>query len=175
MDTRSEANLPVHTKAGYGKAGYCKICDSPFTQQVNLLLVKKLTYPEIAAALEPFEFRFNRATLRKHRDHSTDPKTTFVRRAQADPAIREVTNEGFLKAVRDAAAANVVAQPEAVTVDQGIKAAQAMMQDRNQRDALGIVLMKTLTGRSQEVIEGEWREVQAPRELEHTDDGAADA
>lgn len=175
MDTDDKViNLPVHTKAGYGKTGYCKICDSPYAHQVNLLLQKKLTYPQISAALEPFEFRFNRGTLRNHKTHSTDPKTTFVRAAQKNPALSEVSNEEYLRQVRNAAAANVAANPEAVTVDQGIKAAQVMMQDRNTRDALGIVLMKTLTGRSDEVIEGEWREAQPTKELTTNNDGADD-
>lgn len=158
------------TKAGWGKPGYCKICDSPFLYQVNFLLNEKKNSAEIARALAPFNFTFDRATLRKHREHSSDPKTTFVKKAQEEGAVRTVSNEEYLARIRDAAARNLEQAPHTVTVDQGIKATAVLMQDRNQRDTLKIVLMKTMTGRSHEVIEGDWSEIK-----ELTTDGAADA
>ena len=166
MDT----NEQVHSKAGVGKPGYCKICDSPFAFQVNKLLSKGQNYTQVTKALEPFDFTFNRQTLYKHRDHSSDPKTTFVKKAQREGAVTTVSNEQFLESIRDAAARNVELSPESVTVDQGIKAATSLMADRTTKDTLAIVLMKVMTGRREEVIEGDWREV---KELPNND-GASD-
>lgn len=162
--------VEFHTRAGGGKPGYCKICDSPFTFQIDHLLNKGQNAAQILRALEPFDFRFDRATLRKHKAHSSDPMTTFVKQAEKVGAIRQVSSQEYLQAVQEAAAVNVSTRPETVTVDQGINAAKVLLQDRNQRDSLKIVLMKTMTGRRDELIEADWTEV---KELT-TDDSAAD-
>lgn len=81
----------------------------------------------------------SKPTVLKHKAHITDPLTTFVKQAQRDPAIRQVSDDDYLNAVVAAAAKRVGDAPELVTVTEGIKATQARPQKRPNHDILMVI------------------------------------
>jgi hypothetical protein len=150
--------LTVHQQQK-GSPGYCKICASALLPGINKMLREERTYREIIEWAGEFNEKFVRQTLAKHKEHITDPKTTFVDQARKNPIIKRASNEEFLDAVRDAGFAKVAANPESVTVSQALKAAQISMQAKKNNDGLTVVLVGVMTGKADEVIEGEWKEI----------------
>lgn len=142
-----------------GGPGYCKICASNLLPAINKKLREGQNAAEIIAYAAEFNEKFVRQTLYKHKQHITDPKTTLVERARKNPVIKRASNEEFLDAVRDAGFAKVIADPDSVTVSQALKAAQISMQAKKNTDSIQLVLVGVMTGKADDVIEGEWKEV----------------
>ena len=149
-----ELNLP----ALRGGPGYCKVCASPNVAQINKMLRDGRTSTKIIEWAGEFGEHFVRQTLYKHKEHITDPKTTFVERAKKNPIIKRASNEEFLDAVRDAGMAKVLDDPDSVSIGQALKAAQISMNAKKTNNGIQLVLVGVMTGRADDVIEGEWKE-----------------
>ncbi len=153
------------SRAGFGQPGYCKLCASDLVPKINEMLRNGKNAAQIQKWCKEYNLTFARQTLYTHKEHITDPKTSFVDKARANPVIKRVSNRDFLEAVRDAGAARAMQDPESVSVDQALKATQIMMQDKRGHDGLTIILVKAVTGHIDEVIdppmliEGEYTEV----------------
>jgi hypothetical protein len=143
---------------GPGQPGYCKICDNRLLPAINKKLVNGVPYTQIIAWAAEFNESFVRQTLAKHKEHIKHPKVTFVEQARRNPIIVPSSNEEFLDAVRDAGMAKIKDDPDSVTVGQALKAAQISMQSKQNNKGINIVLIGVMTGRADEVIEGEWKE-----------------
>lgn len=159
-------------RPGYGNPGYCKVCDSPHKGEVNKRMKRGDSIASIARYLEEKESPISEPTLRSHRKHITDPKTTFVENARKNPVIKKASTRDFLQSLVDVGAAKIEADPDAVSIDQSIRAAQIIENTKEKQvDAL-LQLARMLMGRppQPEYIEGEYVEVEVvgtetPKEL----------
>jgi hypothetical protein len=154
--------------AGYGQSGYCKVCASELKAEINKRLKRGETYPAIMAWAKSKGFPISKPTLIKHKQHITDPKTTFVEEARKRPEIKRVTHTEFLQSVVDTAAAKVAESPDEVTLDHGLRAAQALGAQKDRTSDAINVLVLALTGNlrpqistQDDVIEGDYRVVPA--------------
>lgn len=149
--------------AGYGQIGYCKVCASDLKAEINKRLRRRETYPAIMAWAATKDFSISKPTLISHKKHITDPKTTFVEAARKSPELKRVTNTEFLEAVIAKANQRIESDPDAVTIDHGLRAAQ-VLESRKDRtgDALNVLVL-ALMGRRKEpdMIEGEYIELPA--------------
>lgn len=153
-------NLPaVFTREGRGHAGFCKVCASSIADEVNKRLKAKQSVLKVIRWADGMGLSVSRPTMYAHRDHIKDPRVTFVEQARNNPVIKGVTTREYLEAIRDSAAAKAVQYPELVTIQDGLKAAQILLQDKKGMEGITLVLMKVFTGQAEDVIEGEYREV----------------
>lgn len=151
--------LAVVSKAGFGKPGYCKICASALLPQINKMIKEGQNAAKIGRWAKEFGLTFARQTLYAHKEHITDPKTSFVQQARRNPVVKNVSTRQFLEAIRDSAAAKAVADPDAVSIDHGLKAAQILSNDKKGAEGIKLILMSVMVGRADEVIEGEYTDV----------------
>ncbi len=149
----------IVAKTGFGSPGYCKICASSLLPQINKMIAEGANAAKIARWAKEFNFTFARQTLYAHKEHITDPRTSFVDKARRNPVIKKVSNNQFLEAIRDAAAAKAVEAPELVSIDHGLKAAQILQNDKKGADGIMLVLMKVMSGNQEDVVEGEFTDV----------------
>lgn len=145
---------------GYGRPGYCVICDALNTRpelrkKANAVFVNSKA-PAITAWLsENLGMTPDRRTVYNHKGtktlpgHVTNPKDRLVSQVQAQRAKgtlpATVTEEQYLDAVLAAAMARVVEEPESVTIDQGLKAAAAKTAAKQSRAGAQITLQFALT------------------------------
>jgi hypothetical protein len=158
-------------KAGAGKQGYCKLCsfDDPkvqdeFDKRVLDYTPKKLNawLATKVAGHKPV----SRGTIYSHREHVRAPEDRVVQASQRRDMVhgkqpRRTSESEFLDAVISLGHANALADPEAVTVDQALKATQIKQSAKAKGDAHQ-VLVQIMTGNyvaSEGVIEGEAKEV----------------
>lgn len=150
------------TRAGYGQAGYCSVCDSEQSREVNKRMKRGDSIAGIARWLKDIESPVSEPTLRRHRKHITDPKTTFVEKARANPIIkRGVTTNDFLQTLVEVGATRIEEDPSSVSLDQSIRAAQIIEGRKDKQvDAL-VTIARMLMGHAPrpEMIEGEYIEV----------------
>lgn len=74
---------------------------------------------------------------------------------------RVSTNEQYLEAIRDLGYKRAVENPEEVTIDHGLKAAQVLASQKRGGGDTIILLAKVFTGGGlPDVIDGEYQEVQ---------------
>lgn len=156
-------------KAGQGKPGYCKLCSlqpprlqDEFDQRVLDYSPVKLN-AWMKTRVEGWK-PADRATVYKHRKHVMHPQDKVVnavqRRAQNHGVQAPRTSEQeFLDAVIAAGRANLTANPEAITVDQALKATQISQQGKQRGDA-NQTLVAIFTGnyKPEDIIEGEYTE-----------------
>lgn len=151
-----------------GATGFCKACSSPLAKQINQRLAADESLSAIVTWCKGRDFTVTRQTLARHKEHITDPRQTFVEKARRNPAIRNgVSNDEFLQAVIDAAAAKAESDPEAISVAHGLKAAQIRESRREKQTNVLIQIARVFTAQlSQptELIEGSWAELPAPAE-----------
>lgn len=160
------------SRAGYGQKGYCKVCDSDLSREINKRMKRGDTIASIRAYTIEKEQPISEPTLRSHREHITDPKTTFVESARKNPVIKKASTRDFLQSLVDVGAAKIEADPDSVSIDQSIRAAQIIENTKEKQvDAL-LQLARMLMGRppQPEYIEGEYVEVEVvgtetPKEL----------
>jgi len=106
----------------------------------------------------------DRRTFYSHRDHvlNPDPAFTAVEPAKKrDIEVKPSSNVEFLEEIRDTALAKARANPETVTIEQGLKAA-GILEGRKQQSVNQInLLVQVATGRGHQayVVDGEAREV----------------
>ncbi len=159
-------------RPGYGNPGYCSVCDSEHKSEINKRMKRGDTIASIGRYLKEKESPISEPTLRKHRKHITDPKTTFVENARKNPVIKRVTSREFLQALVDEGARKVEEEPESVSIDQAIRAAQIIETSKEKQvDAL-VTIARMLMGQAPqpELIEGEYELVEdvgtsTPKEL----------
>lgn len=148
-------------KPGYGQAGYCSVCDSDLKGEINKRMKRKDSIASIRRYTVEKESPVSEPTLRNHRKHITDPKTTLVEQARKNPVIKRHTTNDFLQALVDIAATKAINDPESISIDQGIRAAQVIEGRKDKQvDAL-VKIARMLMGQAPrpEIIEGEYVEV----------------
>lgn len=110
---------------------------------------------------------FSRQTFYTHKDeHMTRPEDRLVSAVEKQRATgvmlpRVSSNEQYLEAIRDIGYQRAVENPEEVTIDHGLKAAQILAGQKRGGGDITILLAKVFTGGDAPgvVIEGEAREV----------------
>lgn len=139
--------------------GSCKVCESSLAKQMNKRIARGDSYTKLIAWAADNDFSVTKPTLLNHKRHITDPKTTTVEEARRNPAIKRVSHDDFLQSLVDIAAARAAANPDDVSIDQGIRAASTLAAKGDKRIDVLVVLAKRLAPK--EIIEGEWEEVPA--------------
>lgn len=145
---------------GYGRPGYCLICDALNTRpelrkQANAVFVNSKA-PAITAWLDQnLGMKPDRRTVYAHKGtkslpgHVQNPKDRLVSQVAAQRAKgtlpASVSEDQYLDAVLAAAMARVVEEPESVTIDQGLKAAAAKTAAKQSRAGAQITLQFALT------------------------------
>ena len=157
------------SKAGEGRQGYCKLCAFADVAKLNKNIAAGWNSRQINDWLrENYNVTVTRQTFYNHRDnHAKNPQdrlVTAVQKAQAKGVVLPATTstEEFLGAVRDTAMRRAIENPEEVTIDHGLKAAQILASQKKSGGDIHILLAKIVTGsdwRSGVVIEGEAVEV----------------
>lgn len=153
------------SRAGYGSPGYCRVCDSDLLRDINARLRKGQAIAAIERWLRDDKgFPVSQPTLRRHREHITDPKTTFVESARKNPRIkRGVTTQDFLQTLVEIGAEKADADPDSISIDQSIRAAQILEGRKDKQVDVLLVIARSLMGQAPpEIIEGEYREVLPP-------------
>jgi hypothetical protein len=141
--------------------GSCKACQSTFAKQINKRLARGESYNKVIAWLATNEFSISKPTLIAHKRHITDPKTTVVEQARKNPAIKRVSHDEFLQSLVDIGAARAASNPDDVTLDQSIRAAQTLSSKGESKTNVLLILAQRLSPASLEpVIEGDWRELE---------------
>lgn len=110
---------------------------------------------------------FSRQTFYTHKDeHMTRPEdriVSAVEKAQRKELMlpRVSSNEQYLEAIRDIGYQRAVENPEEVTIDHGLKAAQILASQKRGGGDTMILLAKFFTGGDapEVIIEGEAREL----------------
>ena len=140
--------------------GDCKICRSSLSRNLNKRLARGDSDPQIMAWAGEHDFKVTKPTLIRHKRHITDPKTTVVEEARKNPAIKRVSHDEFLQSLVDIGAAKAAANPDDVSLDQAIRAAQALSQKGNGQVNVLLMLAQRMAPRAPE-LEGEWQELPA--------------
>lgn len=149
---------------GFGKVGYCKICADPQAAGPLIKAARDGMNAKNAQELaSTFGLSFNRQTWYTHLEHA---KTTGQRLVQAAEKVRREgaltvrdiqkhDNTTVLEAIRDLGMARALENPEDVTIDQALKAAQILEQRKDKGgDSLNIlVAFVTGTDRPTVVVE----------------------
>jgi hypothetical protein len=155
------------SRRGFGKVGYCKLCAWSEEPSLNKLMKAGKNAAECRQwAKDKFGFTFNRQTFYAHKEHITAPEDKVVAFADRQsrglqPVIKRSTNKDFLEAVRDIGMAHAEADPELVTIDHALKAAQILEQSKSKQSDITLILAQVVTGHAPDVIvEGEAREVE---------------
>lgn len=153
------------SKAGFGKPGYCKLCAFVYEPELNQRLKEGWNARQIQDWLAKYEITVDRNTVYNHkRKHITSPQDRLVNHANKQrkkgELIVQSTPQEFLQAVQDLAYQKIVDDPDAVTVEHGLKAAQVQMQARDKPQNVQILLAQVFTQNAPELIEGEWKELE---------------
>lgn len=140
--------------------GSCKVCQSSVAKQINKRLDRGDSYNKVIAWAATADFSVSKPTLIAHKRHITDPKTTVVEQARKNPAIKRVSHDEFLQSLVDIAAAKAQANPDDVSIDQGIRAASTLAARGDKRVDVLLVLAERLAPKQLEpVIDGDWQEL----------------
>lgn len=149
---------------GASREGYCKICSSPYAAAVNKLIVDGKNAAEVGRQVSNLGLTFTRHTFYKHKDdHVTHPLITAVKRAQRNPLVVPKSNHGALEMIRELGMRKAVDNPEEVTIDHALKAAQILQASEKKGDNILVVLAKAVMAEPPDdiagLIEGEYEEV----------------
>lgn len=123
---------------------------------------------EAAEAAKVFGFTFTRQTWYAHVGHLDNAEervlTAAKKAGRAGLVPVKSTNPQFLEAIRDIAMAKALADPDSVSIDQGLKAA-AILENKKDRgqDSLAILVQFTVGAPPPVYVEGVVREV--PKEI----------
>lgn len=134
--------------AGYGKPGYCRLCAWVHEPELNDRMRAGWNARQINDWMAKFGFSANRQTIYKHREHITskaDKVVAYAERSQL-AAPTTVSNQQFLSAIRDLGMKNALADPDAVTVRDALKAVQIMENQKQSGDNVLILLAQVMTG-----------------------------
>lgn len=145
---------PNVSNRGVGRPGYCLCCDTlntrPDKRKAANAVFANNKAPAIIEWLDQnLGIRPDRRTIYNHKAHMADPKDRLVSQVSAQRAKgtlpSQVSEEEYLDAVLAAAMQRVVDDPEAVTIDQGLKAAAAKTAAKASRAGAQITLQIALT------------------------------
>lgn len=170
--------MGVVSTAGTGKPGYCKLCSMQDPQDQDELdkrtgLKKDDKYVYSPDRLNEWlaergitdqkgeALRANRQTWYSHRKHVMHPKDRIVSAVQkrtlehgVQPA--QVSEDQFLDSLIKIGNSKIAADPDAVTIDQALKAVQIKKNAGTRQDgAQVLVAILTGTRETDDVIEGE--------------------
>lgn len=151
-------------RAGQGKPGYCKLCSfanvdlqAEFDRRVLVWTPKQLN-----EWLEERDTpRVSRPTIYNHREHVRNPKDRLVNaveRHRQEQGVQPATvsEEDFLQAIINVGAQRVAENPEEVTIDQALKAAQIRGNLAKKGNDINVLVAIMTEGVSQiPTIEGE--------------------
>ena len=150
--------------------GFCKVCSSPLSKEIGKRLARGDSLVAVAEWCATRNFSVTRQKIGDHKQHITDPRSTFVENARRNPEIRNgVTNDEFLQAVIDVATARAEKDPDSISITHGLKAVQVREARKEKSINVLLLLAETFTGkrleqRPQPMIEGSWAELPAPAE-----------
>jgi len=146
-----------------GSPGSCKICQSPYADIFNRMILEGKDQGKIRDTLREFapEFTWSRPTYYDHKRHITHPIVTAVQAAREYPLVVPQTNRGALEMIRDVGMKRVIDRPDDITPDHALKAIGLMeASKRRPIESVFILMAKEMTSRPQDdVIEGEYREL----------------
>lgn len=169
---------PNISNRGVGKPGYCLVCDGLNTRpdlrkKANAVFANQKAPAIIDWLDQNLGIRPDRRVVYNHKGHIAHPSDRLVSQVQAQRAKgtlpAQVSEDEYLDAVLAAAMQRVVDEPEAVTIDQGLKAAAAKTAAKASRgggiSTLVIALTRPLEGiptllLGDGSIEGDYTEVQ---------------
>lgn len=154
---------------GFGKTGYCKLCHWEHEPELNRLIKAGKNAADCDRwATDKFGFHFTRQTFYKHKEHVEKGVTVGQSKAVVPIApggklqIRKGSNREFLETIRDIGLAKAELDPDAVSIDQSLKAAQILETSKQKQTDLTIVFAQVVTGQRPDiVVEGTAREVGA--------------
>lgn len=157
--------MTLISKAGFGKPGYCKLCAFAHEPELNQRLKDGWNSRQIQDWLAKFEVTADRGTIAKHKKyHISSPQDRLVNHAKKarkkGELITNSTPQEFLQAVQDLAYKKIQDDPDAVTVEHGLRAAQVQLQAKEKPQNVQILLAQVFTGNAPEVIQGEWKELE---------------
>lgn len=159
-------------RRGFGKKGYCLLCSWEHVIELDRLIRQGRNNAECAEwAKSRFGFTWNRQTFYKHRDeHAKSPEDRVIQASQKSPGqsglvVRKSSNNEFLEAIRDIGLAKAVRDPEDISIDHALKAAQ-ILETRKDRagDQINLLVQIVTQGAppiqvTGPVIEGEATEI----------------
>lgn len=138
-----------------GPVGFCKPCASPLRTEIDRHFSNHESISAVARWLAEVKHPISRPTLSKHLEHGVTAKSTFVDTVRSSPTIKRVTAAEFTQAVVEAGAAKVEANPQAVSIDQALRAAQIIESKKDTgKDAMRVLVL-ALIGRP-DTIDGEF-------------------
>jgi len=159
---------------GRGHRGYCRICDHPAAQFLNQ---KYEADPPDAKGKTGFNaakarafaatlgLTFDRATWYSHVKHITHPLVTLAQEARNNPVVIPRTNQGVLEMIRDIGIKRAVENPEEVTIDHAIRAADILEGKKLGSETVIAIIARFMASAKPEEIAGEdvivgrWREL----------------
>lgn len=157
------------SRAGFGRQGYCRLCSFQDLRQLNDKIKAGWNARQVKDWLVAnYGVTFSRQTFYTHKDeHMTRPEdkiVSAVEKAQRKDLMlpRVSSNEQYLEAIRDLGYARAVANPDEVTIQDGLKAAQILVSQKARGGDTFVLLAKVFTGGDfapSEVIDGEAHEV----------------
>ena len=156
------------SRAGFGKPGYCRLCSFADLKQLDEKLAAGWNARQITDWLQVnYKVSVTRQTIYTHRDyHAKRPEdrvVSAVEKAQRKDVMlpRVSSNEQYLEAIRDIGYRRAVDNPDEVTIDHGLKAAQILASQKQGGGNTFILLAKVMTGGGlpEVIIEGESREI----------------
>lgn len=156
------------SRAGFGKQGWCKLCAFADARLLNEKIKAGWNARQINDWLKSqYDVSATRQTIYTHRDeHLTRPEDRVVtavqkQRESGKMLPRVSTNEQYLEAIRDLGYQKAVENPDEVTIDHGLKAAQILASQKRGGGDTIILLAKVLTGGAtpEVIIEGQARDI----------------
>lgn len=156
--------------------GSCSICASTHASEYNSLIVEGLNVPQLNAVAARYQEGWSRPTWYRHTDHAKagenpiragsggHPRALVPQEPPKPLEIRKSSNQEFLETIRDIGYSKALERPEAVTMEQALKAA-SILEGRKDRDANQTKIMIGLFTGSMpqqvvvETVEGEAVEV----------------
>lgn len=152
---------PEVSQAGFGQAGFCKVCASPLKNEINKRFRNKHSTASIMRFTQAKNYPITLPTLAKHKAHITDPKTTFVELARKNPVIRDVSHEEFLHTLVALGQKKIEDDPDSVSIDHSLSAAKTLAQKQDKQGAVLILIAQAATGHLPlATIEGEYQEIE---------------
>lgn len=158
---------------GKGKPGYCSLCVHPGVKAINRIINEGGNAGRVNAYLEQtYDKGVDRRTIYAHREHALSPENKVIQAAEIGRkqlTIRKTSTTEFLESLRDIGFSKAIEDPEKVSIEHALKAAQ-ILESRKDRggDQLNI-LIAISTGQAPpiliedgQVVEGEVRDVTPP-------------
>ena len=157
-------------RAGFGRPGWCKLCslkDPQAQDDLDARCRADWNARQLGDLLrDRYQITVNRQTIYAHQKHAMHPKDRIVtavqkseqRALQTKPVA---SNEQFLEAIREAGYQRAMTNPDEVTIDHGLKAAQILASQKQSGGNAIFVLVRAVTGGGlppDDVVDGDFRE-----------------